>query len=70
MYANLISEMKAHGVTQQTMSDALGIHANSIWRKLNGQSDFTVNELIEIRRQFFPKYTLDYLSQQADATKK
>lgn len=62
-YLNLIGEMAKRKVKNESIAQELGIHRNSVYNKLNGESSFSVNEAIQIRDTFFPGYDIKYLFQ-------
>lgn len=62
-YLNLIGEMAKRKVKNEAIAQELGIHRNSVYNKLNGESSFSVDEAIQIRDTFFPGYDIKYLFQ-------
>ena len=60
-YLNLIGEMAKRKVKNESIAQELGIHRNSVYNKLNGESSFSVDEAIRIRDTFFPGYDIKYL---------
>ena len=60
-YLNLIGEMAKRKVKNESIAQELGIHRNSVYNKLNGESSFSVDEAIRIRDTFFPDLELEYL---------
>ena len=44
-------EMKRKGVTKRELSELLGITPATFWRKCNGHSQFTLNEMQAIVRK-------------------
>lgn len=67
-YSNLRAEMGRCNITSESLSRLLGIHRNSVYNKLNGQSSFSIEEAIQIKNTFFPEYEYSYLFR-ADARK-
>ncbi|KGF11526.1 DNA-binding protein [Peptostreptococcus sp. MV1] len=61
MYFNLKQELKASQITQNQLSELLGVRGATISDKINGKSKFTVDEAFRIKKAFFPKYDLEYL---------
>ena len=61
MYENLKFEMQKAGISNEQIAEDLGIHRNSVGNKINGNSDFTVQEAIFIRNYRFPNLTFEYL---------
>lgn len=62
-YLNLVGEMAKRRVTNADVSRLLGIHANTVYNKLNGESTFSVDEAIQIRGAFFPEQKIEDLFQ-------
>lgn len=58
---NLKAEMAKANITVENIAEALGIHRNSASNKINGKSNFTIQEAFEIKTMFFPTLSLDYL---------
>ena len=44
-YCNLTNEMKKTKTTQRKLSKILGIHENSVRKKLDGKYEWTINEI-------------------------
>lgn len=68
MFDNLKAEMSRNGMTGVEMSRILNITHQSFYKKMNGNSDFTLDQMILIQRilkESNPtekdRYTLDYL---------
>lgn len=61
MLANLAVEMKMKKVTQTQIAEALKITNFSVWKKINGKTDFTASEMFKIQDTFFPDKDLRYL---------
>lgn len=61
MFKNLRAEMIRADLTTDDLANKLEIGRQAISRKLNGRSEFTRKEMYEIRSNFFPKLTIDYL---------
>lgn len=47
----LQAEMKRHGFTYNTLSKALELSENSLWRKINGMNEFTLSEIRTIIKE-------------------
>lgn len=56
MYKNLKSAMRAKGITQETVAKEIGITPRSLIHKLNGETDFTVSEALQIWWKLLPEY--------------
>lgn len=59
-YGNLKAEMARSGITKEEISKLLGIHRNSVYKKLHG-GKFYADEAFKIQKAFFPTYSIDYL---------
>lgn len=60
-YLNLKGEMAKRNVTNEAIANLLGIHRNSVYNKINGESKFSIDEAIVIRKTFFPNFDIDTL---------
>lgn len=60
-YLNLKGEMAKRNVTNESIAILLGIHRNSVYNKINGESRFSIDEAIIIRNTFFPDSDIDTL---------
>lgn len=60
-YSNLKAEMARKNVSIKDISELLKIHRNSMHNKLIGESNFTIDEALEIRDAFFPDVEIGYL---------
>lgn len=61
IYPNLEAEMARLGLKRKDLAAALGVRSATIYDKLNGKYQFTLNEAKIIKETFFPNLTLDYL---------
>lgn len=61
MLHNLISELAIKKITKKKLSDETGISQRALYDKMNGRTEFTLDEMLIIRDTFFPDLTLDYL---------
>ncbi len=61
MYKNLIGEMAKNGITNKQISSQLKKSDRAVRNKINGISDFTWKEAVNIQQTFFPKLELVYL---------
>lgn len=50
MFRNLEAELKRKNVTQSELAKVLGISSNTISRKMNGESEFTLREVMKIKK--------------------
>lgn len=61
MLHNLISELAVKKITRKKISEETGISQRALYDKINGKTEFTLDEMLVIRDTFFPELTLDYL---------
>lgn len=68
MYDNLKAEMARNNLTGVKMSDILHITHQSFYKKIHGETDFKLNEMVAIQNYLKSNnkdkaeaYTLDYL---------
>ena len=66
MYWNLKDEMRRNHVTTAQLADLCGISESSMCKKLNGHSDFRLEEVKKIVSAF-PNRTWNYLFDDASA---
>ncbi len=60
-YENLDAEKARRGVTNAMFAEAIGKSVETIDKKMSGKVDWKINEVLAIKRKFFPNDTLDYL---------
>lgn len=60
-YITLKGEMAKRDITIKTISELLGIHRNSVSNKLEGNTNFSIDEAVKIRNAFFPDMRIDFL---------
>ena len=61
MYRNLNAEMIRHSITSGDIASTIHKTERSARDKLAGRSDFTLSEILAIRKKHFPHMTLEYL---------
>ena len=61
MFANLAKELKNKGITYRAVAGLIGCSEKTIQNKMNGVTDFTLNEVLLINENMFPEYELKYL---------
>ena len=62
MYKNLICEMKMKKISNIEIAKILGIHRNTVKRKIYEENTcFKMDEAQKIQKEFFPNLTTDYL---------
>lgn len=60
-YPILRGEMAKRKISIEEIADFLEIHRNSVANKLNGNSNFSVDESMRLQEKFFPDLDLKYL---------
>ncbi len=61
MFNNLKAEMGRSGYDILTLSKVADIKYNTLRSKLSGKTDFTRNEMLNIRNKCFPHLSITYL---------
>ena len=62
MYQNLLCEMKLNKISNIDISNLLGIHRNTVKKKIFEEGTrFKMEEVSKIQEKFFPYLTTDYL---------
>lgn len=61
VFPNLEAEMARMGIQRKDLAEKLGVRTATISDKLNGKFPFTLDEVVAIKREFFPKFSLEYL---------
>lgn len=70
MYRNLEAELKRRSITKRQLSEALGVGATAVYKKLLGETEFKLYEAMLIRDTFFPDMTMKYLFTEDGAHKR
>lgn len=52
---------KEKNVSLVDIADSLGVKAQTVREKINGDSDFKFGEALKIQKEFFPEYDITYL---------
>ena len=52
---------KEKGISLVDIADSLGVKAQTVREKINGDSDFKFGEASKIQKEFFPEYDITYL---------
>lgn len=66
MYNNLRTAMVHKGITIEAIARLLNVHRNTIQNKLDGETDFTIEQAFTITEVMFPEYKLAYLFRRED----
>ncbi|HIU09816.1 MAG TPA: DNA-binding protein [Candidatus Avidehalobacter gallistercoris] len=61
MAKGIKSAMEAKRIGIDVIAAVLGIHRNSASNKVNGVTQFTVEEAFKLKAELFPEYDSDYL---------
>ena len=61
MFNNLLAEMARNRLTGKDVSRTVGMEYGTWRNKMNGRTEFTLQEMKKIRSKVFPGLTLDYL---------
>lgn len=61
MYENLKAEMARVGITNEMIAEDINSHRNTVSNKINGDTDFTIQEAMLIRNLRFPHLDFHYL---------
>lgn len=60
MFGNLANAINRKGLTDERVAATLGIHRETLRRKLQGSNDFTLEEVRKLNA-LFPEYSFDFL---------
>ena len=60
-YLNLKTEMERNSITIEQVADALEIHRNSAANKIEGRTNFTIDEALMLHDKFFQYTNFNYL---------
>lgn len=63
MFPNLEAELARTKTTRAELAKMLGITPTTLSLKLNGKGTLSLRECVEIKNNFFPDKSLDYLFQ-------
>lgn len=61
MFENLLAEMTRKRVTKKEMASILKMSEWTFLRKLNGESQFTLNDMLATKEFFNNEHTIEYL---------
>lgn len=61
MFINLKAEMARTGQTNKSLSTILNTTDKTVSNKITGKTDWTRKEMFMIKKEFFPKLSLEYL---------
>ncbi len=66
MFHNLAAEMARAGLTRRLVAEKAAINDHSLKNKLQGKTEFTRREMLNIKKNCFPEMSLDYLFEWSD----
>lgn len=69
-YLNLKGEMAKKNITIENIAKLLNMHRNTIAKKINGPSSFSIEEAFAIKKEFFPDCDMKNLFEFATEEKK
>lgn len=58
---NLLAEMARSGIRVQDIQNLLGCTERTVRNKMDGKTEFSVNEALKIRNALFPGLRVEYL---------
>ena len=61
MFKNLKEELDRKGITIRAVASLLNCSEKTIQNKLNGETEFTLSEVLLIGDNLFPEFRLHYL---------
>ena len=61
MLNGLRTEMNKRGLLPKDIAPVIGSSLKSVYNKVNGLTEFTASEMLIIRKEFFPEFSLEYL---------
>lgn len=67
---NLKAEMARKGVNVLALQKVLNCSEKTVRNKINGVTEFTISEAIEIRNRYFNGLSLDYLFATDDSSRR
>ena len=66
MYDRLLKEMSNAGISLSDISKTTGLRYQAVSRKINGHSDFWLQEAFLIQKKYFPQITVEDLFKKTD----
>ena len=64
MYENLRKELNNKGITHKAVASMIGCSEKTMQNKLSGKTDFLFKEVMSIRNDLLPEFTIEYLFSQ------
>lgn len=61
MFPNLKAEMARRNIKVKDLASSIGVAPKTVYNRLSGRTEFTLSEMLTIKRHYFPDLTLDYL---------
>lgn len=66
---NLKAEMARHDIKAKDLADFLNVRIATIYDKLNGHYDFSLDEALKIKNHFFSNKDFEYLFEREERRK-
>ena len=63
-FNNLLAEMAKLGITQKELAKLTGIKHQTLIKKLTGEKEFRLSDILKIRNLINPNLSLEYLFNQ------
>lgn len=60
-YPTLVAEMAKRRIKKKDICELLGISQKTLWNKIEGHSDFTLEEAKLVRKTYFDDMTIEEL---------
>ncbi len=67
MFSNLKTAMSREGITMDTIAETINVHRNTVSNKINGETPFYYEEVIQIHGRHFPYYDQAWLFKRFNA---
>lgn len=64
MFENLANELSRKNISNKALAAAIGCTEKTLWNKMMGHTQFTLDEIKLISDDFLPEFKLDYLFEQ------
>ena len=61
MKSNLKRALESKRITNHAVCEMLGISEKTLYNKMSGSTEFTVEEALKIVRNLLPEYTFEFL---------
>lgn len=61
LFPNLKAEIARKAIKEKDIAKKIGLSAKTFSSRMTGRSDFTLREMMAIKKHFFPDLSLEYL---------